>query len=165
MHNKRVTFCSEGFTLIECLIAIFLIGVAIVALVASSASLTRVNAAGTELSTAEFLIEQIRELTDMVAVFDPEGGTYFGPEEGSPSLYDDVDDFDNASFCPPITSDRQSLTDFAAYTQTVIVEKIDESDFEQTLPDSSPSDYVRVTVSVLLNGNEITSARWIRANY
>lgn len=165
MLNTRKTFQPGGFTLIECLFAVFLVGVAVLALVAASGSLTKVNAVGTELSTAEFLLEQIRELTDLVAVIDPEQGTaVFGAEEGSLASYDDVDDFDNASFNPPVSSDRQVLNDFAAYTQTVIVENINPSNFEQVVANHS-SDYVRVTVSVSLNGNEITSARWIRTNY
>jgi len=165
MSTGQKTFRSNGFTLIECLFAIFLIGVAVAALVAASGSLTRVNAAGTELSTAEFLVEQIRELMDLVPVLDPEqGASIFGPEEGSLSLYDDVDDFDNASFNPPISADRQTLNDFSGYTQTVVVENVNQSNFEQVVANHS-SDYVRVTVSVSLSGQEVTSARWIRTNY
>jgi hypothetical protein len=142
-----------------------MVGIAVVALIAANSSLTRVNGAGAELSTAEFLIEQIRELTDLVAVVDPQSGTsFFGHEEALLSHYDDVDDFDGAIFNPPITSDRQSLNDFEAYTQTVTVENINPSNFDQVVVNHS-SDYVRITVSVTLNGQELSSASWIRANY
>ena len=133
-----------GFTLLECLLAVLLVGIAVAALVAANGSFTRVNAAGAELSTAEFLIEQIRERTDLVA-------------------YDDVDGFHNAVFNPPITADGQILSDFSAYTQTVTVQNVSESNFEQ--PGGTDSNFIKVTVTVSLSGQNITSASWIRANY
>lgn len=154
--------------MIEALIAIFLVAIAVTALIAASGSLTKVNAAGAELSTAEFLIEQIRELTDLLPVIDPESGTgVFGAEEASLADYDDVDDFDDfdsSSLGAPITADRQLLNDFSAYTQQVTVENISQSNFQQIVTDHS-SDFIRVTAKVLLNGNEISSSSWIRANY
>jgi prepilin-type N-terminal cleavage/methylation domain-containing protein len=156
---------DSGFTLLECLLAVLLVGMAVTALVAANGSFTRVNGEAAELSTAEFLIEQIRELTDLVAVVDPESeDAFFGAEEGSVNNYDDVDDFDNAVFNPPITADRQVLNDFKAYTQTVTVQNISPSNFENVVADHG-SDFVRVTVSISLNGQEVTSASWIRANY
>jgi prepilin-type N-terminal cleavage/methylation domain-containing protein len=129
-----------GFTLLECLLAVLLVGIAVAALIAANSSLTRVNGAAAELSTAEFLIEQIKERTDLAA-------------------YGEVN---NEEFNPPITADGEVLTDFSAYTQTVTVQNVSESNFEQPVADS---DFVKVTVTVLLNGKEITAASWIRANY
>ena len=63
---------KNAFTLIEVLLAIVLVGIAIVSLVAANASYTKANGAGTDLSTAEFLVEQIKELTAPLAVTDPQ---------------------------------------------------------------------------------------------
>lgn len=156
---------DSGFTLLECLLAILLVGIAVAALVAANGSLTRVNAAAAELSTAEFLLEQIRELTDLLPAVDPEGGTaLFGPEEGSLANYDDVDDFEDVVFNPPITSDRQPLNDFSAYTQEITVVNVSESNFENVVSDNSTA-FLRVTVLVKMNGREISSAKWVRARY
>jgi hypothetical protein len=147
------------------LIAVILVGLAIAALVVSNGAFTIANSAGTDLSTSEFLIEQIRELTTMLAVIDPQtGASTFGPEEANLANYDDLDDFDDASFSPPISANRNVLSDFAAFSQQVIVENISSADFEQVVGDHS-SDFVRVTVKVFLNAKEISSARWIRARY
>lgn len=156
---------ARGFTLIEVLISIILIGVAIAALVASNVAFTQSNAAGTELSTAEFLLEQIKELTATLAVVDPlTKKTTFGPEEATLAGYDDIDDFDGASFSPPIGADRKPLNEFAGFVQQVTVENVNPANFDQVVGDHT-SDFVRVTVEVLLNGRQISSARWIRANY
>ncbi len=158
---------SNGFSLIEAMFAVLLVGLAIAALVGANAAFTRANGAGADISTAEFLLEQIKELTATVAVVDPETETEtatFGAEEGSVGLYDDLDDFDGASFSPPIGVDRTSLTDFGAFTQQVTVQNVSASDFESVVADHS-SDFVRVSVKVLLNSKEISSASWIRARY
>lgn len=158
---------ENGFTFIEVLIAILLVALAIASLVAANSSFTRANAAGTDLSTAEFLIEQVRELTILMPVVDPNTGiSTFGPEADETSLadYDDLDDFDGAAFSPPISADRATLNDFAAFTQQVTVENVSAGDFEQVVTDHY-SFFVRVTVKLLLNSREISSASWIRARY
>ena len=156
---------KRGFTLIEVLIAIILVGIAIAGLIAANTAFTQANGAGTDLSTALFLMEQIRELTVLLPVIDPNTGTStFGPEEAALADYDDLDDFDDASFSPPISADRVVLNDSAAFTQQVTVENVHAANFEQVVADHS-SDFVRITVRVLLNSKEITSANWVRAQY
>jgi len=156
---------NSGFSLIEVLIAIILVGLAIVSLVAANSSFTKANAAGTDLSTAEFIVEQIRELTTLLPVIDPNTGiSMFGPEEAILADYDDLDDFDGASFSPPISTDREVLNDFAAFSQQITVENVSAADFEQVVSNHS-SFFVRVTVKVFLNSREISSASWIRARY
>lgn len=164
--SKDVTKKTDrGFTLLECMFAIVLVGIAVAALVAANGSFTGINGSAAELSTAEYLIEQIRELTDMLPATDPDF-TYwtFGCGEASLALYDDVDDFDNMVFNPPITSDRQSLNEFPAYTQEVTVVNLNESNFEQVVADNSTA-ILKVTVKVTLNGDEISSASWIRTRF
>jgi type II secretory pathway pseudopilin PulG len=155
----------NGFSLIEALIAVILVGLAIAALLASNSALTIANSEGAELSTAEFLTEQIRELTAMLDVADPQTGIgTFGPEEPNFISYNDVDDFDGAVFTPPISADKSILNDFSAFTQQVTVENVSASNFELVVGDHSSS-FVRVTVRILLNGREVSSACWIRARY
>ena len=72
MYKFTTNKTNSGFTLLECLLATLLIGVAVAALVAANSSFTKVNGSAVELSTAEFLIEQIKELTDMLPGTDPD---------------------------------------------------------------------------------------------
>jgi prepilin-type N-terminal cleavage/methylation domain-containing protein len=156
---------EHGFSLFEVLIAVVLLGLAIVALLAANSSFTTVNAAGTDLSTAEFLVEQIKELTMLLPVVDPESeATVFGPEEGALSDYDDLDDFDDATLSPPINVERQPLNSFTAFTQQIQVQNVHENDFEQVVGDHTTA-FVRVTVTVSLNSRSLGSTSWIRARY
>jgi prepilin-type N-terminal cleavage/methylation domain-containing protein len=166
VKEMQDTKYKSGFSLIEVLIAILLIGIAVASLVAANGAFTKANGAGTDLSTAEFLIEQIRELTTLLPVIDPQTeDTTFGPETGETLAgYDDLDDFDGATFSPPIDVNRNILSNFTAFHQVVTVENVSASNFEQIVGDHS-SYFVRVTVSVFLNSKEISSTSWLRARY
>lgn len=154
---------KNGFTLVEVLFAVLLVGLAITSLMAANLALTNANGAGSTLSTAQFLLEQIKELTAQLPVVDPQTGTdTFGPEEASLAAYDDLDDFDTATFSPPIDAARVTLSDFSAFTQQITVQNINASNFEQVVSDHS-SPFVKVTVEVFLNSKPITSSSWIRA--
>ena len=157
----------RGFTLVEVLMAAMLIGLAITALVASSGAFTLYNAAGVDLSTAEFLIEEIRELTAPLSVVDPVSTTtIFGAEAGETTVaaYDDVDDFNGQSFNPPVDVERTQMPEFAAYTQQVAVQNVTPADLTQTAANHT-TDLYRVTVTITKGGRTITSASWIRAKY
>ena len=155
----------KGFSLVEVLIAVVLVGLSITALVVANNSFTQANSFGADLSTAEFLVEQIRELTTMLPVVDPETTTAtFGPEEASLAAYDDIDDFDTATFSPPISANRAVLNDLAGFSQAVTVENLSPSNFDTVVADHS-SAFVRITVNVRQNGELISSTSWIRARY
>ena len=175
MNNQKSNIKNQtstrGFSLIEVLIATVLVGMAIAALVAANGSFSMANVAGADLSTAEFLVEQIRELTTLLPVVDPGVTTWtvLGPEAGESLVnYDDVDDwdgFDSLSLGGPINAQRGTLPALATFRQQVTVQKLNPSDFDQTQADASGSNFVRITVTILQNGRPISSASWIRARY
>ncbi|MHC4292824.1 MAG: type IV pilus modification PilV family protein [Planctomycetota bacterium] len=133
----------NGFTLVEILFAVVLIGLSVVGLVASNISFTQANGFGADLSTAEFLVQQIRESTAMVK-------------------YSNLFSLDGISYNPPKGANGEDLTDFSQFTQHVTIENVDDSDFENVVADHS-SNFVKVTVTVQLNSDEISSSSWIRA--
>ena len=134
-------------------------------MVAAGNSFTMANGAGAELSTAEFLVEQIREITAVLDVIDPQDKTTtFGPEEATVVSYDDIDDFNGATFSPPIGFNRVALNDLAAYSQQITVQNVSQSNFNVVVTHHS-TNFVRITVRILLNGRPITTASWIRARY
>jgi prepilin-type N-terminal cleavage/methylation domain-containing protein len=163
--KTRNSKLPAGFSLVEVLISIVLVGLSITALVVASNSFTMANGAGADLSTAEFLIEQIRELSAMLAVIDPQTGTTtFGPEEAGLANYDDVDDLNGATYSPPIGSNRAVLNNLTGFSQHIVVQNVNKSNFDQVVANHS-SNFVRITVTVSLNNRQISSASWIRARY
>lgn len=162
----RNTKYKSGFTLIEVLFAVLLVGLAIASLLSANATFTSANGAGADLSTAEFIIAQIRELTMLLPVIDPETEyATFGPEAGETlANYDDLDDFNGATYSPPINAERTAMSEFSAYSQKIAVQNVNASNFEQVVANHS-SNFVRVTVQVYLNSKLISSANWLRARY
>jgi len=159
MQTRR----TYGFTLIEVLVAVALVGIAVVALIAANRTFTIANGQGLNISTAEFLAEQIRELTAPMPVVDPQTTTTtFGAEEGAIADYDDLDDFDGVSISPPIDAGKVAMSEFSAFTQQITVENVSGSNFEQVVGDHT-TPFVRVSVSIVMNGETVTSISWIRA--
>ena len=142
MMNKKQNV--KAFTLLEVLIATILVGIAISALMAANGSFTRINSAGLELSTAEFLLEQIRGRSTLTA---------FGSLGGLA-----------ATHSPPIDAAGNVLNEFSNYSQVVQVDRVLASNLDQ-VDGTNASPFIRVHVSVLYNGAEVTEASWIRADY
>jgi len=139
LHNR-----SDGFTLLESLFAAMLIGLVIAALIASNTAFTMANAAGVDLSTAEFLIEEIREYYAIMAF------NKFTPTS------------DWIVYPTPIDMEGNTLDDFAAFTQKVYIKPVSGVDFET--PANPTTDFRKITVRIYKNDQFISEASWIRAN-
>lgn len=146
--NVTLKKSVSGFTFIEILIAVVLLGIAIAAIVGSNSAFTQQTAQAGQLSTAEFLIEQIRELTALMPVNDPnQPNNISNFVAGSP-------------FNPPIDSQKRPLANFSAYSQVVTMNYVTATNFQQTAV--GITDFVGITVKILYKGSEISQTKWIR---
>lgn len=134
---------NHGFTLIEALFAAMLIGLVVAAIAVSSGASTMVSGVGIDMSTAEFLIEEIREQTATAG-------------------FDGVLAYDGLTCNPPIDINGTAMPEFSVFSQQVAVQYLDPDDLSQ-LAASPPTDFVRVTVTITKNNSPVSSASWIRA--
>ncbi len=141
--NTKPAAKTAGFTLIEMLFATMLLGLVIAALIAASGAFTMANGYGVDLSTAEFLIEEVREYTANVD-FDTLVATY-----------------DGQTFNPPKDVTGAEMTDFGQFSQQIAIDYVESGDFDHTV--TGPTDFVRVTVTVTKAGTPLSSTSWIRA--
>jgi type II secretory pathway pseudopilin PulG len=144
---------TGGFTLVEVLLAVLLVGLAIAALTASNYAYTQANGAAVDMTTAEYLIEQIRELTAAKTVdqIDSYGGS--GTDWRAP-------------INPPVDARGVSLgTAFSTWSQQIRVEKLQPDLNTPYTAADPPAVFYRVSVRALKNGREISSLSWIRARY
>ena len=162
MRNEQKN--RSAFTFVEVMIATVLIGIAVASLIVTTGAFTHVNAAGIDLSTAEFLIEEIRGLTASIDVIDPETAeATFGVESGETlATYDDLDDFNAKTFSPPIDINRTELGSFAVFSQVITVQNVSTSDLTLAAANHT-TPFVKVTVQILMNNKTISRSSWIRA--
>lgn len=137
--------CKAGLTIIEILIAMMLIGVAVSGLIAANGSLTRLNGAGVELSTAEFLIEQVRERTTSM---------------GFASLLS----LNNGAYNPPQDASGNELAGYSNYEQQISVKYVSNNDLTVVVGNGA-SDYIRVSVDIVRDDRVVSSGSWIKARY
>lgn len=142
MRTQRIQK-SDGFTLIEALFATMLLGLVIVALAAASGAFTMANGYGVDLSTAEFLAEEMRELTANI----------------------DVDtlltSYDGQTYNPPLDVSGTAMSDFGEFSQQVDIDYVQSGNFDNTVV--GPTDFVRLTVTITKAGQPVSSTSWIRA--
>ena len=135
---------TNGFTLIEALFAALLLGLVVAALAAASGAFTMANGYGVDLSTAEFLIEEVREQTANV------------------DFETLITNYDGQTFSPPIDVRGVAMFDFGQFAQQVSIEHVQSGNFDQ-IDISGSSDFIRVTVTVTKGGKPISTTSWIRA--
>jgi prepilin-type N-terminal cleavage/methylation domain-containing protein len=134
---------SKGFTLIEAMFAVMLIGLVIAAIAVSSGASTMVNGVSIDLSTAEFLIEELREMTTTMT-------------------FDALDTYTETNINPPIDINGDAMAEFSDFTQLVDIVHVLANDL-QTVDGSDTSDFLRITITITKNNSPISSASWIRA--
>lgn len=156
MHRRARS--RGGFTLIESLLAMVIVGVGVLAFVDAQGAFTRSNDWSSKSATGMLLANEVRELTrklsrhDSVTGLSTAGG--WGAEGGETTILDidDLDDLDGVTFGNggtfegPINSFRQVVTEInndgtvmtnedgdpvplEGWAQRVIVEKVDPYNF------------------------------------
>lgn len=98
----------SGFTLLEALMTMVILGVGVLAFVEAQQSFITSNAWSSQAATATFLANEIREMTRKLPRHDPVTGLYlngsvlvgWGRETGETTVHDldDIDDFDGLVF-------------------------------------------------------------------
>ncbi|HSV27587.1 MAG TPA: prepilin-type N-terminal cleavage/methylation domain-containing protein [Sedimentisphaerales bacterium] len=146
---RRSAKSGRGFTLIEALFAVVLVGLAIAGLTAANIAHSQANSAAVDISTAEYLAGQIRELTatmniDEIVAFRGSGNDW-------------------VAINPPIDANQNVLTAFSVFSQQMRVEPL-RADLA-TLDTGSAPRFYRVTVRIFKGGREISSSSWIRARH
>ncbi len=153
-----------GFTLIEIVIATALVGLALVAMMTSVGSNTRVNDAGTKLTQGTFLAQEIREWTLSLPFRDQDAGDLNsppGPDGSSPQVWvDDIDDMMNVTYCPPRDGQGYAIASLPAWSQTITITWMDPNDLSGTVADGT-SEIIYVNVDVKHRNTVIVSSGWL----
>lgn len=165
-----------GFTLMETMLAMVVVGTGVLAIVAAQQAYHQHNDYAQRVGTALLLANEIRELTLGMPLHDPiTGDLAWGPEANEPTVFqfDDLDDFDAADsggaiFSPPIDALRNQIPNMPYWSQHVTVENVLANFINGPATPDNSTDMVRVTCRVLYQRPtdpqpvEITRLTWIR---
>ncbi len=154
----------RGFTLVEASITTVIIGIGVVAMLQLLAAGTISNVAGTELTTAVNLANNIHEIANGLPFYDPTTGAstnWSTKESGGLANYDDVLDLDGESFSPPVDVRRSSMSDYAGWKQDVQVQTVGQNLIGTVVPDTTTEPTARITVTISRHGRPVYETSWI----
>ena len=134
MNKGRVRPQERGFTLLESLLSILIVGLGIVAMMQLFAAGTEVNSFGNKLSTGVIFAEQVRAETDEI-------------------VFDDLLDYDGQTFAGAAGLDN--------YQVLLTVQSVNPDDLT-TYVGADP-EMMRVTAAVHFKNDELTQMSWLRS--
>lgn len=152
---------SRGFTLIEAMIVTVIVGVGVVGTLQLLAVGTQSNVSGAEVAIGVNLAAQVREMSLGMKFYDAQSPGSWNTKEASLALYDNVLDLDGCVFTPPVDARRQTLSNYATWTQNVSVDTVQLDNLATTRPDTVTEPSARVTVRVQHNGRDVYTTSWI----
>jgi prepilin-type N-terminal cleavage/methylation domain-containing protein len=156
-----------GFTLIEILLAVVILGVAFVAFLSAMQTGIKTGAESTDLTKAMLYAREMREWTRSLPFHDTDAADAdkpVGPDSGTDGVpyVDDVDDLLGATFSPPRDSFGSEIADATGWSETVTLTWKSEVDPTFTVPDGE-SNLIHVEVTIMKNGETILTTNWLRA--
>lgn len=167
----------RGFTLMEAALATVIVGTGVLAAAQLFGACATQNIHGAQATVAMMLANNIQETTANLAFSDPQlGRSYYGAEPGeTTATWDDLDDFDDRTFNPPLDARRQPIAGMAQYSQVVTVRPVYPNQLSSNNNDASPTistatytGAARVRVRVLYRpspdrpAEEVYQRSWIR---
>jgi len=149
--------------MIDTAIATVVIGVGVIGMVKLLAAGTMSNIAGTELTTAVNLANNIHEVALGLAFVDPEQPGARATKEGSVASYDDLLDLDGDTYSPPLDCRRQPIAAYATWSQAVAVQTVAADNVASVRPNDLTVPMARVTVTIRHNGKNVYATSWLVA--
>ena len=163
--GRLLTGSRQGFTLVEALMALIIVGLAAAAIMFSTASNTCVNDAGSKRTEAVFLAQGLREWTLSLPFTDPDPGDQGNPpgpdgSEDPQYFVDDLDDLMNVSYTPPRDGMGSAVSGMPGWTETISLTWRNPDNFESVVSAGSTM-AVYVEVSLVHRGRRVLDTGWL----
>ena len=143
--------------------AMVIIGLGVVSLLELLAAGTMSNGAGTELTTAINLANNIHEISIGLAFTNPNAPSRTTGLGGDPSTYLGIWDMNGDVYTPPLDVTRHPIANYANWEQDVTVASVDSNSVTTTVPNNTSVPTARITVQVKHNGKLIYQETWLVA--
>jgi hypothetical protein len=151
---------ERGVSMVEAVIAIAVVAMLGAAIGGAGETILATDREADQSALVSELGLALLEEISSLPFDDPQGGgTTLGPEFGewvplgNRANLDDVDDYTVVTGNQPLQAKDGTLIALTGYTRSVSIDYVTADEFNQT--SGTPTDYKRITVSVLLNGQVV----------
>lgn len=134
---------ARGFTLVEALMTLVLLGIGLGAVLGAVNLGIRYSGEGAELTQGVFLAQEVREMTLNMDFLD-------------------VADLDGNAYSPPVNSHGESISGMSGWSQAITTSYRSSND-PSVVVASGASDLVFVEVQVSFNGDACLTTGWLVA--
>jgi len=156
----------RGMTLIECVISIVIVAAMLVAAVSSLGSFARARRSQFDRCAGGALARGLMSEILQSRYLEPGVDVYFGLEPGEAadvrSDWDDVDDYNGLSECPPKTKSGAAIVGATGWTRKAAVEYVQPDNPNQV--SSTDTGLVRITVSATSPTGVTTTLKALRSD-
>lgn len=159
---RRAPKRPRGFTLVEAALTMVIIGTGVVATLQLLAAGTMSNAAGTELTTAVNLANNVHEIAlalPFTCPTNPTSTTF--KDSGGPANYTYVWDMNGDTYSPPLDIRRNTIGNYSSWSQVVTIQSVDPKNLDALRPNSVTLPTARLTVQVLHGTKKVYKATWL----
>jgi MSHA pilin protein MshD len=156
----------RGMTLIEAVISIVIVATMLVAAVSSLGSFARARRSQFDRCAGGTLARGLMSEILQARYLEPGVDVWFGRDTGEAAdvrtAWDDVDDYNGLSECPPATKSGAAIAGAAGWTRKVTVEYVQPTNPNQT--SSTDTGLVRITVSATSPTGVTTTLQALRSD-
>jgi len=168
-HRKCDSYSAkcQGFTMIEAVMSIIIVGIMYVAALQTVASSRITEAITADNRRGHELAQQLLAEITPLPYWDPVNLAGLGPNTteqatGNRSLFNDVDDYNNWSASPPKRKDGSTIAGFDEWTRTVKVVWVEAAN--PSTVRSSETNFKRITVTVKRRDKVVATMIALRGN-
>jgi prepilin-type N-terminal cleavage/methylation domain-containing protein len=159
----KPTDARDGFTLVEIMVSVVLLGVGISAVLYGMGVSHNTANEGRWVLVSGDLAAYVKQYSKSLAFSEPGSGeSNFGPETGELGFddYDDIDDLNGAVLSPPILADGSELPDLVGWSQNITVTVLDAVTLQEKQPEEGDT-IKRVEVEIYIGSRRVGLYQWI----
>jgi prepilin-type N-terminal cleavage/methylation domain-containing protein len=161
--RRRPPAPRDGFTLVEIMVSVVLLGVGITAVLYGMGVSHNTANEGRWVLVSGDLASYVKQYSKSLSFSEPgTGESNFGPETGETGFddYDDIDDLDGIVLSPPILADGSELPDFVGWSQHVTVTVLDPDTLVE-VPPYEDATIKRMEVEIYIGSRRVGLYQWI----
>ena len=165
IRNGKRLIGAKGLSYVETVLAAAIMSGLLLAGLVLMGNLGRSRQSSTDAEAASWLVINMLEELENQSYSDPddqEADIGADEDDETRQLFDDIDDYDDWSACPPEYQDGSTYSQYSHLTRSVAVGYVSSANL--ATPTGSNEGFKEVTITVSRNGTNIEQRKFVFAN-